>query len=200
MCEKKRRCLQRDEQHVKLGFSFFNEWHKLAMGSIKSKTYDDFMRSSYYSAFVKFGLYILETRIPAPERYLRWLVTNQVRVDKWNTDAVSNRFLASEVKNETAERALERFVLHAEKWSERTGRHWTEYWTAAQPYVLVNDIKQGKVSPWIFLCHEAAQVRLQSLPEELFADIAATVDFSYWERKLKNEKELANWIDEMCNG
>ena len=194
MCRNKKRYLQKDEQHVRLGLSFFNDWYKISMGHNGKKDYADFVKSNYYGAFVRFGMYILETRIFAPERYLSWLIKNQKPVDIWCKDSVYEAYLAEQTKKETAERALERFVIHAEEWSRRTGRHWSEYWDVVSPHVLVNDIKMGKISPWVFLGYNEAKEKLYDLPNEMLSDIAGTVDLSYWQRKIDVNKPTVEWL------
>lgn len=197
MCRNKKRWLQRDEQHVKLGLSFFNDWHRIALGSSLAKDYSAFMRSQYYGAFVRFGLYVLETRVIAPERYIEWLIRTRVPVDSWCKDSVYNKYLAEHSKRETAERGVERFVLHADSWSERTGLHWSEYWREVKPYALVNDIKMGKISPWVFLGYNPARSRLDELPNELLQEIADTVDLGFWQRKIEVNQPTVKWINEV---
>lgn len=197
MCRNKKRYLQRDEQHVKLGLKFFNDWYKRAMGTKKQKTYEEFMRSQYYGAFVRFGLYVLEARVLAPEKYLEWLINNRTTIDKWGTDSVYNAYLAEQAKRETAERALERYVLHAEKWSEKTGRHWSRYWQEANINVIMHDIKMGRISPWVMLSYEPAKEVLEGLPGEMLNEIADTLDLPYWNRKIAVNKPTVQWIDEL---
>lgn len=197
MCRDKKRWLQKDEQHVRLGLKFFNDWYRIAMGASGTKDYKTFMKSQYYGAFVRFGLYVLETRVLAPERYLEWLIRMKVPVDRWCKDTVYNSYLADQSKKETAERALERFVIHADAWSERTGHHWSDYWKEVKPYALVNDIKMGKVSPWVFLGYGPAKDKLDELPIELLTDIADTVDLAYWKRKIELNKPIVQWMNDV---
>jgi hypothetical protein len=86
-------------------------------------------------------------------------------------------------------------VLHAESWSERTGRHWTEYWENVKPFTLVNDVKMGKISPWILLGYSRAKRSLDSLPVELLTDIADTIDLQFWQRKIDVNKPTVEWIE-----
>jgi len=197
MCRDKKRWLQKDEKHVRLGHKFFNDWYRIAMGASKQRDYREFMKSQYYGAFVRFGMYVLETRVLAPERYLDWLIKKKVPVDRWCKDSVYNQYLAEQSKRETAERALERFVIHADAWSQRTGYHWSEYWVGAKPHTLVNDIKMGKISPWVFLGYSQAKRALDELPIELLEDIANTIDLSYWQRKIELSRRDVDWIEEI---
>ncbi len=197
MCKNKKRWLQRDEQHVKLGLKFFSDWYRRAMGAKKNKTYEEFMRSQYYGAFVRFGMYVLEARVLVPEKYLEWLIVNRVAVDKWATDTVYNKYLAHQNKKETAERAVERYVLHAEKWSEKTGFHWTEYWQKANINVIINDIKMGKISPWVILAYPPAKSVLEDMPADLLNEVANTLDIAYWNRKIAVNKPTVDWVKEI---
>lgn len=197
MCVQKKRALQKESQPVRLGYKFFNDWHRIAMGSKTPKTYDVFAKSKYYASFVRFGIYILETRVIAPERYLEWLIVNKHPVDRWCKDTVYNLYLAEQNKRETAERALERFVIHAQTWSDRTGRHWSEYWDQVTAHTLVHDIKMGKVSPWIFLGYDKAKKMLDNLPEQLLTDVADTIDLSFWQKKLSLNNSTVLWINQI---
>lgn len=197
MCRDKKRWLQKDDQEVRLGLTFFNNWYRIAMGAKGQKDYAAFVKSKYYGAFVRFGIYVLETRVLAPERYLEWLIKKKIPVDRWCKDSIYNQYLAEQSKKETADRALERYVLHAENWSERTGYHWSTYWDNVKPFTMVNDIKMGKVSPWVFLGYNQAKEKLDELPIEMLTEVADTIDLSYWQRKIELNKPDVRWINEI---
>ena len=199
MCRNKKRYLQKNDREVLLGLKFFNDWHQLSLGTKKKKTYDDFMKSQYYGAFVRFGLYVFETRVLAPERYLQWLIKEKIKVDQWNKDSIYSRYLAEQTKNETVERALERFVLHAEKWSIRTGYDWRAYWLHIKPSTLIIDIKMGKISPWIFMSYSKAKELLNDLPNDMLNDVANTIDLNYWDRKISANQNDVKWIEDILN-
>jgi hypothetical protein len=194
LCPKKKRFLQKDDQHVRLGLKYFNKWYQISMGSNGHKDYATFMKSQYYAAFVRFGLYVMEARVISPDRYLEWLIKAQKPVDVWCKDSVYNQYLSEESKRETAERALERFVIHADTWATRTGSHWTEYWELVQPHTMVNDIKMGKISPWIFLGYDPARKQLEELPTEMLTEVANTIDMTFWQRKIDVNKPTVSWI------
>jgi hypothetical protein len=197
MCTQKKRHLDKDTQPARLGLKFFNDWYRRAMGAKTNRTYAEFAKSRYYSAFVRFGLYVMESRVLAPERYLEWLIVHQIKLENWSKDSVYNRYLADQSKKETVERALERFVLHAESWSEKTGNHWSRYWQEISMNRLIHDIKMGKISPWILLSYPPAKQRLEELPDELVTEVADTIDLAYWQRKIEVNKPTVKWIQEV---
>ena len=131
------------------------------------------------------------------EQYMHWLVDNAVKIDDWAKDSVYNRYLAFQSKKETAERGLERFVLHAQEWSERTGHHWTQYWQSAGMNRIVHDVKMGKISPWVLLSYQPARLQLEQMPDEVLNEIADTIDLAYWNRKIGLNKSTVQWIREV---
>ena len=58
MCEPKRRWLQKDEKRVQVGLYVFQRFYILSAGNKKEKTYEEFVKSSFYNAFVKFGSFV----------------------------------------------------------------------------------------------------------------------------------------------
>ena len=59
MCEPKRRHTERNERSVQLGYHAYREFYETSQGSAKFKTHDEFIKSPYYRAFVKFGRYAI---------------------------------------------------------------------------------------------------------------------------------------------
>ena len=196
MCEPKRRALSRNEKHVVAGYNAYNYWYKLAMGSKKDKTYEQFSSSQYYNAFVKFGRYVLDIRAVNPENYIKWLTLNKTRLEDWCKDSKYNKYLAEHSKTETADRALERFILTADSWASDKGLHWSDYFDKAPAHVIVNHIAMGKVSPWIIYSSDRAQVFLDSIPSEMLQQIANTLDPEFWVRKTKLFPQDVKFINE----
>lgn len=184
-CEPKRRALQKNEKHVVAGFRAFNFWYLKALGNKKEKTYDEFCKSKYYGLFVRWGTYVLEVRATNPEAYLQWLIDNQVRDIHWTKDSTYDKYLADYSKKETVERALERFVKHTESWANTTGNNFNDYFDKAGYHVIYNDIRLGKISPWILFGSNRAQSIIDNLPNEYITGIASTIDIPFWRQKIK---------------
>ena len=74
VCEPKRRHQEKDERGVQLGFQAYIRFYELTQGSAKLKTFDDFVESSFYRAFVKFGRYCVAIKAINPARFTEWLL------------------------------------------------------------------------------------------------------------------------------
>ena len=74
LCEPKRRYQEREEIGVQLGLQSYLRFYETTQGSARLKTFDDFARSPYYRAFVKFGRYCVAIRAINIPRLIDWLL------------------------------------------------------------------------------------------------------------------------------
>ncbi len=74
LCEPKRRHQEQSERGVQLGFQAYLRFYEITQGSAKLKTFDDFAKSPYYRAFVKFGRYCVDLKAINPARLTEWLL------------------------------------------------------------------------------------------------------------------------------
>lgn len=195
MCEKKRRAFAKDDRDVKAGYTAFVYWYNRSYGNTHSKkNYTDFMNSSFYKQFVKFGKYITESKISEWERYLDWLIKNSVKLNDWPKDSVYYKFFYEIIKTETPERALERYIIFMQNWEENSGKSWKTFWDNENVFTIVNYIKEGKISPWILFSSESAMDFIQDLPDELLVEVDGSIDLAYWNNKTKRNKSDMEWI------
>jgi len=54
LCENKQRWMNKDMQGNRIGFQSWLQFYKKNTSTKKNKTYEDFIRSAYYTEFVKF--------------------------------------------------------------------------------------------------------------------------------------------------
>ena len=76
LCEPKRRHQQQNETGVQFGFKAYLRFYEITQGSAKLKTYDDFVASPYYSAFVKFGRHLVAIKAVNVGSFTDWLLKN----------------------------------------------------------------------------------------------------------------------------
>ena len=81
LCEQKRRWQQEKETGVQFGLKAYLRFYEYAQGSAKLKSYEDFVTSPYYNAFVKFGRYTQGIRCINVTNYLDWLLKNNKKID-----------------------------------------------------------------------------------------------------------------------
>ena len=193
-CEKKRRWQAKDNQEVLVGFASYDLFYRIEMQS-KPKEYKDFVDSQYYTAFVKFGAYCLNTKVIDQEQFTRWLIKNKVKLKDWPTDKMYLLFVQDHCKRESVERALERFVEHASATD-----YFDTFWESANGYLIADWVEMGKISPWLLISSNRAQTALETMPAECMTRIANCIDADYWGKKRQMNPHDAHFIGEMIDG
>lgn len=183
VCEMKRRHLAKDDKHVVLGFTAFKRYYQISHPNAKERTYDDFCKSQFYNGFIKFGSYVSNVRPLYPQKYIDYVVTSGVKLDRWCDDNLYYKYVLDLIRRESAETALERSVNTMLEWSEKYGIDWIQYFTKASPNRVIQDIKDGKISPWLILNSPSGQQMLRGLHDEQLVDLTEVLDITFWKKR-----------------
>lgn len=185
VCEQKRRALAKTDKHVVIGYDAYNRFYKTTQNSKGDKSYEDFAKSSYYNAFVKFGSFVSNVNPLYPDRFINYVVTSGVKLDHWCRDELYDKYVLDLVKTETVETALDRSIKHMITWGEANGAAWNHYFL----YVSLNratfDIKDGKISPWILLNSNHGKEMLKRFSDDQLMAINTIMDVPFWLAKFK---------------
>ena len=197
MCEPKRRWLQKDEKRVLVGFHAFQRFYKLSAGHKNEKTYDEFVKSSFYNAFVKFGSFVNNVRPLYPDKYIDYVVTSGVKLDHWCKDEMYEKYANELIRKEGVETALERSINTMIKWAEENNSVYNHYFLYASTNRITWDIKDGKISPWLVLNCASGKAALAKLTDEQLNMLGSVLDPSHWALRFKRQPkdvELAKQI------
>ena len=187
MCEKKRRALQRTEKRVQMGFYAFNRFYRLSAGAKKDKTYEEFCKSPYYNAFVKFGSFITNVRPLYPEKYIDYVVTSGVKLDHWCKEDLYEKYALDLILNENVETALERSVNTMSEWAAENNSVWNHYFHYVSSNRAVWHIKDGKVSPWLILNCDSGKAMLNSFTDEQLNLVYHVMNPQHWAKRFKRQ-------------
>ncbi len=187
MCEQKRRALQKNEKRVQLGLYAFNQFYKLSAGSKKDKTYDDFCKSPYYNAFVKFGSFVNNVRPLYPEKYVDYVVTSGVKLDHWCKEEMYEKYALELIKKEGVQTALERSVITMMDWADENNSVWNHYFHYVSLNRAIYHIKDGKVSPWLILNCKSGKQMMSKFNDEQLSIIYNVMDPQHWARRFKRQ-------------
>ena len=193
-CEKKRRWQQKDNQEVLVGFASYDLFYRIEMQS-KPKEYKDFVDGQYYTAFVKYGNYCINTRVIDQEQFTRWLIKHKAKLKDWPTDKMYLLFVQDHCKRESVERALERFVEHAS-----ATEYFDTFWESASGYTIADWVETGKISPWIIISSKRAEQAISQMPNECVNRIANCIDADWWSKKRQLNPHDAHFVQEMIDG
>jgi hypothetical protein len=196
LCEPKRRYQQQNETGVQLGFKAYLRFYELTQGSAKLKTYEDFVASPYYMAFVKFGRYLVAIRCINTGSFIDWLLKNNKKIDYWTKDAFYLEWMREYLKKENVKDALERALKEMQDLADDDSKlngEFNNYFRLANANRICQHIANGRISPWIvFNCTSGVEF-LETLNEEQLSMIIEWIDPDYWQRKFTDYMADTEW-------
>lgn len=200
LCEPKRRWQQEKETGVQLGLRAYLRFYEITQGSARMKSYEDFVASPYYNAFVKWGRHMVGIRGINPPAFLEWLLKNNKKIDQWCRDefyvTYLHEYLRREAVQDALERALKEMQDYADEHEELKGG-FRDYFRYANANRICHHISTGRISPWIVYNCGSGHEFLESLEGQQLAIVMPWVDPDYWQRKLKDYTADSEWVKDI---
>jgi hypothetical protein len=198
MCEPKRRWLQKDEKRVQVGFYAFQRFYKLSAGHKNEKTYEDFVKSSFYNAFVKFGSFVNNVRPLYPDKYIDYVVTSNVKLDHWCREEMYEKYAIELIRKEGVETALERSINTMSSWAEEHNSIYNHYFNYVSLNKLTWDIRDGKISPWLVLNCKSGKEALGKLNDEQLNMLGNVLDPQHWALRFKRQPKDVELVKQIA--
>jgi hypothetical protein len=196
LCEPKRRWQQEKEVGVQLGLKSYLRFYEVTQGSAKLKSYEDFIASPYYNAFIKFGRYCQSIRCVNFSNFIDWLLRNNKKIDHWCKDSMYEEWLIDYLKKEAVQDALERalneMLTYAESHPELKNGY-NDYFRYGNSNRILHHISTGRISPWVVYNCASGVEFLESLSEDQVGIILAWIDPDHWQRKFKDYLADTEW-------
>lgn len=189
LCEAKKRHLEQHEVGVQLGLQAYLRFYEITQGSAKSKTFDDFARSPYYRAFVKFGRYCVSIRAVNTLRFIEWVVRQNKKIDYWCKDVIYTEYLTQYLKEENVVDALARAVEQSMAWEEETGYPAKDYLRHGNSNLLCYAISSGRVSAWVLYNSASGLEFLERINKDQIAMIWSIIDADFWQKRFQDYPE-----------
>jgi len=186
VCEQKRRYLGRNEKHVQAGLLTYQRFYEINQKGRSNKTFDEFADSPYYTAFVKFGSFLVNTSPIYPERFIDFVVKSGVKLDHWCRDELYDQYVIDLIKIEPADGAVQRTIQSMMDWADKNSAAWEHYFAYVNLNRATHDIKEGLISPWLLLNTRAGKEMLKKMNDEQLDIIAPYIDPQYWLRRFKS--------------
>ena len=197
ICETKRRWLNKDLQGNRVAFQVFVQFYQKNSASKKPKTYEDFIKSVYYTAFTKFGNYCVSINAINIPRFSDWLIKNQIRIDTWCTDSIYTKYLIEHLRSEDALDAIHRSVETTIKLASDEGIQPKDVLRYVNGNKLCQYIANGKLSPWILYQSNSGVEFLDTLNETQVKMVLDYINPEQWAIKFKREPENVKQVKEL---
>lgn len=199
VCEYKQRWMNKSLQGNRIGFQAWIQFYQKNTAAKKTKTYEEFIKSSYYTAFVKFGTYCSETNALNISRFIDWLLKNQIKIDTWNTDTVYTRFLLEYMREENALDAIHRSIETTMKLCLTENIQSHDVLRYGNKNKICYAITTGKISPWLLYQSVSGAEFLDSLSADYVKIIIDYINPEKWALKFHREPENVKQVKEILN-
>lgn len=185
VCEKKRRYDQEKEVGVQLGYMAYLKFYEMTQPTAK-KNYKDFSESNFYIAFVKFGRHIKLIYALKPDKYIEYLIKENIKLDTWCQDRVYEKYLHHMLRKENPNDTLQRGFEEMIKWGDEQNTEFKHYFKYANENKVCHSIIKGRLSPWIVYNSDTGLEFLGKLSEDQLGLIYDYIDPEYWQTRFQN--------------
>lgn len=186
VCEQKRRYQARNDKTVQIALDTYLKFYKLTQRVGKVKNYDDFVKSPYYTAFVKFGSFCINTNVISIPRYTTHLIKDSVRLDDWTSDKCYSTFLQNYIRNEDVDHALTRTIEYSIKWGKEKEMNSHDLFRYGSMNRVCQALIDGKISPWVLYLSSSGNQFLEEVNLSYIYDI---IEPDYWTNKFEKNKD-----------
>jgi hypothetical protein len=184
---------------VRLGFYAFQRFYTLSAGAKKDKSYDEFCKSPYYNAFVKFGSFLSNVKPLYPEKYIDYVVKSGVKLDHWCRDEMYEQYALQFILKEDVTTALERSVMTMMEWAEENEpAPWNHYFQHVSLNRAVWHIKDGKISPWLMLNCKSGKEMLSKFNDEQLAMVYHVINPEHWAVRFSRQKQDVQLVKDVA--
>ena len=197
MCESKRRWQNRDDADNRIGFQSWLRFYKKNTATKKQLTPLDFIKSPYYTAFVKFGHYCINVNCIGVNNYADWLLDNKVKIDNWCSDTFYTRFLIDYLKDEDPMDAIARSIETTMDISNAANIQPRDCLRYGNKDRICYTITTGKISPWMLYQSESGMQFLESLDESQQKYIFDYIGPEQWAVKFKRNIDTVKQVKEL---
>lgn len=197
LCEYKQRWLNKDLQGNRLAFQAWLQFYTKHTISKKQKTYQEFIKSAYYIAFVKFGNYCIDINAINVSRYVDWLLKNQFKIDTWCSDSTYNKYLCEYLRHEDPMDAIARTIETTIEKAATEKIRSCDYLRYGNPNTICYQITLGKISPWVLYHSDSGNRFLDTLNPEHVKIIIDYINPEQWALKFNKNPDDVNRVKEL---
>ena len=149
----------------------------------------DYIKSSYYAAFTKFGNYCVQANVINVPAYTDYLLKEQISIDNWNSDKNYTDFLIRYLRIEDPFDAVERSVKTCSDLSVDERIYPKDVLRYGNRNKICYKITTGKISPWLLYQSISGREFLDKLDEGQVKLILDYINPEQWALRFKKYPE-----------
>jgi hypothetical protein len=199
ICQNKHRWMERDKKSNRIGYQAWLQFFSKTSMSKTNKVYEDFIRSPYYTAFIKFGAYCCDIKAVNITRYVDWLLKEKIKIDTWCKDSNYNKYLIEYTKTEDPFDAVARSIETMIDLANESGIKSCDYLRYGNSNKICYAITTGKITPWVLYQSESGIKFLSSVTADQEKMILDYINPEQWAIRFIRDKEDVVQIKSLLN-
>lgn len=199
LCENKRRWQDRDQPGNRIGFQCWLQFYVKNTATKKQRTYLDFIKSSYYLVFVKFGHYCVSINALNIMRYADWLMNNKIKIDNWCSDSNYTKFLIEYLRSEDPLDAIARSIESTIELAKAENVESKDCLRYCNRNKICYAITSGKISPWMLYHSQSGIEMIESLDATQQKMILDYINPEQWAIKFKRDSNIVGEVKALLN-
>ncbi len=196
LCEPKRRWQNRDTHGSRIGYTSWLQFYNQHTTK-KNKEYSDFIKSAYYTAFIKFGNYCVDAQVINVPRYVDWLLKNQVSIDTWHKDTNYTKFIVDFCKTEDPFDGIKRSIQTFIELAQADNILSKDVLRYGNKNKICFMITKGKISPWVLYQSASGIEFLSNLDSTQEKMIFEYINPEQWAVRFKRHAEIIKEIKDL---
>lgn len=198
LCEQRRRFDQKDSKFARYGYEAFVEIQCKFFGKQSKKSEEDFRKSDFYLACVRWGHFVLDIHVLDVKQYLSWLLIKNIPIDQWDKDEIYDFWLQYYVFVESAWDAFERSITKMTVWGKETGKPYEKYFSEAGDARILTDVRKGWISGWAVFNCKSGREWLNNLAQGDLELVWLWLDPSRWKIQFAKFPDEVEKISAIC--
>ena len=198
LCEQRRRYQQKDSLFARYGLEAFIAIQHTFFGKNKKITEEDFRKSDFYLACVRWGHFVIDIACLDFQKYLSWLLNLNIPLDKWNKEEIYDCWLQAHVFIENHWEAFERSIKTLISWGEETGNPYELYFNNAGTARIITDIRRGAITGWLIFCSKTGRKWLANINKSDLELIWEWINPARWKIALEKSPIDTNEMTKIC--
>jgi hypothetical protein len=183
----------------RLGFRAFQRFYERATVSKSPKTTEDFINSTYYIDFVKFGNHLALLKPVYVEKYIDFVIINGVKLKDWTKDFVYETYIEDLIKKEPAISAVERTIQEIINWCEQNRVEFKNFFNELNANEAAYLVKTGRISPWVLYLAGTGGDLMTRFNKDHERMIGAIIDPGFWMKKFKKNDDDVSYIKDILD-
>ena len=197
MCVKKRRSLEKDTIASRHGLQLYQRFYQFNSPTANTRTFEQFIDSKYYTAFVKLARHLMDLRPLDRDRFVDFLFHNQIKERDWCKDKVYEAYILDLLGKEPVSRGLERSIETMAKWAEKNGLEYNEFFIHVAPAEATHMIRMGKISPWVLYLADTSSALFERLSSEQAEIINGVINPDIWYVRFQKRNDDREYVLEI---